>query len=553
VRETRAARRAFVNTPGYARLRMRSILVPLLCATAGVAQESAPASRPTIPFVILHTNDVHGQIRPLPDPRSREGAPRLAGGYQELVSAIDDERSKTAHSILVDAGDWWQGTPEGTLSRGRCSVELMNAAGYDLAVVGNHDFDGGPAALLDLLRLARFPVLGANVGASDDSDLTAVAVERLVRTAPVLAHVEGFAIAFAGVVTEETPRITAPRALKGMFVAPEISSARAARAMVRLPADRGGAPSEGAVKTVGRDDADALVFVNHVARDRNVELARAMPEIDVVIGGHFHAEALPEGVVVPSTGALIAQAGSHTRSLGVVTLEIDLATRRIVKKSARLRTVEPRADATVPRIAPIVARYEAAVAETMNVPVADVPASLFRGADLERPGALGAWLAEAMLARTGADLAIHNHGGIRADLPAGRARVRELFQISPFGNRLVTVRMKVSDLCTLARQTAANPSRGFVFGGVEVVARKKPAGPPEIVELRKNGATLADDATVTVATTDFLALARDGAAVFCRATDFTDRGETLLDATIAYARGQKTVVAPASTPWSFIP
>ena len=91
-----------------------------------------------------------------------ENAP-LAGGYQELVEAIDEERAQVAHSVLVDAGDWFQGTPEGTQSEGRCAVELMNAAGYDFATLGNHDFDAGQAAVATMLDLARFRVFARNL------------------------------------------------------------------------------------------------------------------------------------------------------------------------------------------------------------------------------------------------------------------------------------------------------------------------------------------------------------------------------------------------------
>src|SRR5262245_21121369 len=141
---------------------LRTLLAAIAASWCVGAQESRPAeSRPaTIPFVIVHTNDVHGQIRPIPDPRVRGENPPLAGGYQEMVEAIDEERAQVARSVLVDGGDWFQGTPEGTLSEGRCSVELMNAAGYDFAVLGNHDFDCGQPALVEMLQMARFRVFG---------------------------------------------------------------------------------------------------------------------------------------------------------------------------------------------------------------------------------------------------------------------------------------------------------------------------------------------------------------------------------------------------------
>ncbi len=518
---------------------------PLRAQDAG--PESAPASRRAVRFVILHTNDVHGQIRPIPDPRSRDGNPRMVGGYQELVQAIDDERSKVAHSVLVDAGDWWQGTPEGTLSKGRCTVELMNAAGYDLAVVGNHDFDAGPAALLDLLRLARFDVVGGNVAAVRDDPIARM-VEAKIKSAPRLFHAGEAIIAIGGIVTDETPRITSPQALKGIRIAPNAVGAAVVRGLVRLPADR----LAGVEATPGRPDADVLVLVNHESRERNLEITKVVPDLDVVIGGHFHSDMLREGVVA-STGALIAQAGANTRALGVVTLEIDPDTQRVIKKSARVREIVADPELSVPRLLPIINRYEAEVARTMDVEVCDVTTYFGRGSDLAKPGHLGAWLAAAMIARTGADLAIHNHGGIRADLPIGRARVREFFQISPFGNRLVSVDMKVADVLELAGRTAASPGRGFVIGGATVVARRGADGKVAVVGLRKEGKDLPPDGVVRVASTDFLALAKDGATAFGRATGYKDHDETLLDATLAEARRQKTLTIPEASGWVFVP
>jgi 2',3'-cyclic-nucleotide 2'-phosphodiesterase (5'-nucleotidase family) len=523
---------------------MRRFLPHLLSASvlavAPLAAQ-APESRPTIRCVILHTNDVHGQIRPVPDPRSRNGTPRMVGGYQELVAAIDEERAAVPYSILVDAGDWWQGTPEGTLSKGRCTVELMNAAGYDLAVVGNHDFDAGPAALLDLLRLARFPVMGANVSA-DAEDPIAAATAALLRSSPELFRAESAVIAIGGLVTEETPRITSRNALRGLRIAPNAVGGALARSLVRLPEDR----RDGAGPVPGRPDADVFVLVNHESRERNLELAKTVPGLDVVIGGHFHSDVLREGVVA-SNGVLLAQAAANTRGLGVVTLEIDAETRRVVKKTARVREIEARPELSVPRLAPIIARYEAEVARTMDVEVCDVPEYYGRGADWEKPGLLPAWIAQVMIARTGAALAVHNHGGIRADLPPGRARVREFFQISPFGNRLVSVEMSVADVLELAARSAQNPGRGFVVGGATVVYRKSADGARTVVGLRQDGRDLPPETRLRVATTDFLALAKDGATAFGRATDYRDHDETLLDATLAEARRQKTLV-PASLP-----
>src|SRR5262245_17389957 len=90
--------------PGYAPPMRLALFLLLAAALQAQAPPPAAAPRELVPFVILHTNDVHGQIRPLPDPRSRDGNPRMLGGYQELVAAIDEERAQAPQSLLVDAG-----------------------------------------------------------------------------------------------------------------------------------------------------------------------------------------------------------------------------------------------------------------------------------------------------------------------------------------------------------------------------------------------------------------------------------------------------------------
>jgi 5'-nucleotidase / UDP-sugar diphosphatase len=525
----------------------RTLLLLALCVLSGAARSQAHAAESrdgTIPFVILHTNDIHGQIRALPDPRSRAASPPLAGGIQELVAAIDEERGRVTHSVLVDAGDWYQGTPEGTLSEGLCAVELMNAAGFDLATLGNHEFDCGQDALARLLDAARFQVIGRNlllrpgpVSAAETqrtaSPLLATHIASIQRTPPRVFVVGGFRVAFDGLLPEETPRVTTEQTTGGLVFASEVETARGIRQ----------AASSAGIR------ADALVLVNHIGKDRNVVIAREVPGIDVIIGGHAHRDVLEQGVVVPSSGTLIAQAAPATTALGIVTLRIDPRGRRIVSKSARLRRITPDPTIAAGRMKPIIDRYEAAVEEVMGVRVADVPAMLTKEGDLENPSALGAWLTQVMLDASGADVAVHNMGGIRAAIPAGVARVRELFQVSPFGNRLVVVSMTADDLLALAERTAANPSRGCVFRGIEIAWRPGQDAKPVVLGISRGGRELAADEILRVVTTDFLAGGSDGMSPFKNATGRTDLGVSLLDATVDAARTARTIAAPAGNAW----
>jgi 2',3'-cyclic-nucleotide 2'-phosphodiesterase (5'-nucleotidase family) len=100
-------------------------------------------------------------------------------------------------------------------------------------------------------------------------------------------------------------------------------------------------------------------------------------------------------------------------------------------------------------VAPIIERHERAVAGVMDVEVARSSAPLSKEHDLRTPSPLGNWITQVMLERSGAEVAVHNATGVRAALPAGAVRVRDFFQVSPFGNRLVVVGLKVVDLKSL--------------------------------------------------------------------------------------------------------
>ncbi|HKB15589.1 MAG TPA: metallophosphoesterase, partial [Planctomycetota bacterium] len=122
----------------------RGILLATLVAAAGL---SARRGGEPIRFVLLHTNDLHGQLLPreVRSP-SGEGTARV-GGFATIGAYVaasrEEARRSGADLLLVDAGDWYQGTPEGARTKGAAVVEWMNLLGYDAAALGNHEFDHG--------------------------------------------------------------------------------------------------------------------------------------------------------------------------------------------------------------------------------------------------------------------------------------------------------------------------------------------------------------------------------------------------------------------------
>ncbi|MGA1489786.1 MAG: metallophosphoesterase, partial [Planctomycetota bacterium] len=117
------------------------------------------------PVVILHWNDFHGQVYPM---RFSSGE---VGGIRAISAVVRAEAATVGEEnlLVLDAGDWYQGTPEGMLPEGRMIIDLFNALGVDATTIGNHDFDLGVDTLRSLIEAAEFPVLGGNILLPDRS------------------------------------------------------------------------------------------------------------------------------------------------------------------------------------------------------------------------------------------------------------------------------------------------------------------------------------------------------------------------------------------------
>src|SRR5262245_27371381 len=182
-------------------MRRRRLLLALLVA-AGCSSAEPPPKPREHRVVILHTNDIHGRVR------RGGGVPGLAAVAAHIKKARAEAQKAGARVIVVDCGDFFQGTPEGDLTQGKVVVECMNAIGYDALCVGNHDFDLGPRVTEELKTLARFPFLGANVfkkGSRDPPEWIASSVT-----------FDDVGIEIAGLTMSEMPKLTLERAREGL-------------------------------------------------------------------------------------------------------------------------------------------------------------------------------------------------------------------------------------------------------------------------------------------------------------------------------------------------
>jgi 5'-nucleotidase len=234
--------------------------------------------------VILHTNDVHGEIM----------------GYSYASALKTELTARGAEVILADCGDFSQGSPNVSVSKGAKAVELMNAAGYDVAVIGNHEFDYGYEQMRDNLSKAKFKVLCADI--LDESG------KPIFDPGYVRETKGGVKIGFFGMDTPQIKTSTAPAITKGLTI---LSNTGEKTAFYDCASEQ--------VQKLKDDGADLIIGLVHLGIDddvavdgyRSIDLYAKVSGIDLLLDGHAHAvmTAGPNGEPVQSTGTKFAYIG----------------------------------------------------------------------------------------------------------------------------------------------------------------------------------------------------------------------------------------------------
>jgi 2',3'-cyclic-nucleotide 2'-phosphodiesterase (5'-nucleotidase family) len=247
-----------------------------------------------VPVTLFHTNDLHSHFRP-------EETPLNLGGVAREKTLIAELRKETPESLLVDGGDWSEGTLYYTAGAGSEVLKLFDDIGYDVAIIGNHDWLNGPDTLLDAVEQAQPKV--SLIASNFDYSKYPRATEFSEKITPyVIKEVNGVKIAFIGMATYEF--------IFNQFIAPiEIEEPFT---MARKMSEK------------LRKVADAVVVISHNGVRINEALLKAAPEVDLVIGAHDHLK-LTEPRVVKRKGSSdgwVVEAGCWGRYLGRVDLDI---------------------------------------------------------------------------------------------------------------------------------------------------------------------------------------------------------------------------------------
>lgn len=497
--------------------RLRPILL-LALAAASSAARAADADVPApIRLRVYHTNDIHGWIMPRPDKLQPE---RLVGGAAALASFIGKEMGP---KLVLDAGDWWQGTPEGSLSKGEAVADVFNAIGYDALVVGNHEYDSGSADLIALIGKMKAPVLSANTYTADG------------RRAPwvkawIVKEVAGVKVGIFGLTTTNMPRLAFPKNIEGLKFRREVDEGKEA------------------VRALKKAGAEVIVAVTHIGLEEEGKarfegdqtLAREVGGIDLVVGGHSHTT-LMRPLRDETNGTMIVQAGCYLVRAGRATLTIDPKTHKVIASEDELVELRPERVGSDAQVQAIVARHQETVGRIFETVIATVTAAMSRESDKE--SGLGSWMADCYKDWAGADAAFQNGGGIRADVPAGPMTLRTVFNVMPFDNTLVKLKMKGSALREALDHGVGMARINQIAGPSIVFRRGRPRG-ERLASAEIGGAPLDDAKTYAVAALDFIVMGGDGFNAFSSADSHEPTGVLARDVLRQCAERQKTVVAP---------
>jgi 2',3'-cyclic-nucleotide 2'-phosphodiesterase/3'-nucleotidase len=479
--------------------------------TLTVAQLLGLVSTARFPTVrVLETADFHGAMLPT----DRDG--RRSGGSAVLASTLRRLKSENPEgTVLLDAGDCFQGTMISDLAFGRPVVEQMNALGYTSWAIGNHEFDWGLDTLERRVGEMHCAALAANLrDRSSGRPPPWVRADSLIRR-------RGVRIGVFGLCYPSTPTATRPeRVARFSF---DDDSAAAAGLVPRLR--RGADLVIGLGHIPGRADSTQRLS-GDLAR-----LARGVPGVDLWLGGHSHARVADEIAGVP---ALIP--GAHGEVVALCDLVVDPVGHRVIETRFRLEPTGP--DAVIPdsSMLALVERWNRRVAPLAAEPVGRNAAPLRRDRGGESP--IGNLVADAIREAAGAELALQNVGGLRAGLPEGVVTRGMIYEVVPFEDSIVTLELTGAEV----RRALEEGLRDDLVTQVSGIRYTFDLGAPEFSRVvsitAADGAPFDTTRQYRVACNDFMAGGGDGYRILTRGGHRQDTGTTVREGLEAFVRSR---------------
>ncbi|WP_339264491.1 5'-nucleotidase C-terminal domain-containing protein [Solibacillus sp. FSL W7-1472] len=518
------AKVVFNPTKQLTRGELSSVLATMMAAAAPAPQPEPETNN--YKLSIMHVNDTHSRVEALP----------------KLMTAVNEQRAKTPDALLLHAGDVFSGTLYFNEFEGQADLPFLNALKFDAITLGNHEFDLGSSpeghkALAEFIKAAQFPVLTANVDFTKDSlftgmfsDLVSSEPENGKIYAGMIKEVNGEKVGIFGLTTAETKDIASPGSVAFENYIDEAKKA------VKAFEDKG---------------VDKIIALTHIGFDDNPAydndqiLAKSVPGIDIIVGGHSHTELKEPFVVDTNTVGekkdvtLIVQAKEYAGFLGTLNVEFD-ENGVVVKHDGQLVEIGKLADDAegLKMLAPFKEKVDAVSKAEIGVKLtedlvsprkSDTSAVSVRNSET----VLGNIITDGMLAKAKqytdkkVVMALQNGGGIRAAIPAGNITTGQVITVLPFGNTLALMDVTGAELKAAFEhsvKSAPEENGGFLhISGAKLEYDSSKEAGSRVVSLKyydeatKAYVDVADNETYTVATNAFTAKGGDGFSSFEKA------------------------------------
>ena len=375
------------------------LLPGILFLFSGISYSQKEAGKNRTEVIILHANDMHAQI----------------DNMGKLAYLADSLKATHDHVFLVSAGDNFTGNPlvDMVSDKGYPMIDLMNHCGFDVSALGNHEFDMGQELLSRRIKQARFPFICSNM------DLSATDMKH-VRAYVVLKAGRGIKIPFLGIIQLGQNGLpdSHPSRFDGINFTNGILSAKDHAWL--------------------REKYGILIGLTHLGSDTDKALALAVPQFDVIIGGHSHT------LIDTSlywNGVLITQAGWGIKYVGKTTLTIDKG--HVSWKREEIICMDSIKNSDK-KVQTLIDHYNNNPEFSRIIGVADEPVSGF--------DELGSFISDALRNQLKTDFAFMNRRGIRIhDLKQGDISIKDIYQMDPFQNDVLIFRMTVDEIISLIR------------------------------------------------------------------------------------------------------
>jgi 5'-nucleotidase len=499
---------------------------------------------------ILHINDFHARFDPITGSDSNCDAETDAkgecfGGIARLKTIIDttraDHEAKNAPTLLLSAGDNFQGSLYYTTYKSKVVSDFFNQMGFDVVATGNHEFDDGPEEFMKFIDAAEFPIIGGNFDVTRDPNLAGKIKGSIV------VEVGGEKIGIIGATTEDTPEIASP----GDFV--EFTD------VIQYV--------RGASEALDAAGVNKIILLSHIGYTVDMQVAAALPLVDVIVGGHSHtllsntAEgaagpyptmvANPDGVEVP-----VVQANQYGKYLGDIAITWD--DNGVVTKAEGepfLIDASVKADdAFKGQLAELLGPIEEMTSKVIGTTTDKLEGA--REVCRVQECSMGNLLADAILDRTaaqGATIAFQNSGGIRASIDPGEITVGEVLTVLPFSNTLATVQINGAEVIE-ALENAVSDVENTAGRFSQVAGLKysfdltQPVGSRiSNVLIKGEGDSwvpIDEEATYTIVTNNYVRGGGDGFGIFAEGDNPYDFGPPLEEVVADYIAKQGGTYTP---------